>query len=89
MRVSRRGEANGGGNTMRRNEGGRGHSQARQAADWMRGRLVGALGSQGGSQTAFSILRQAAATYGPVATDEGLRLIHAESRSVGRLGQPD
>lgn len=74
---------------MSRNESGGSHPQARQAANWMRGRLVGALRSQGGSQAAFSVLRQASQAYGPAATDEGLKLIQAESRSVGRRGYSD
>ena len=69
---------------MTRNEGGSGHPRAKQAADWMRGRLVGALRSQGGSQAALSVLKQASQAYGPAATDEGLAILRGEQRSVGR-----
>lgn len=74
---------------MSRNENRGSPLQVKQAADWMRGRLVGALRSQGGSQAAFSVLRQASQVYGPAVTDEALKLIQAEGRSVGRRGFAD
>jgi hypothetical protein len=64
---------------MSRNESGNPHPEAKRAADWMRGRLVGALRSQGGSQAAFAVLKHASQAYGPAATDEALRLIRADA----------
>lgn len=60
--------------------------RATEAANWLRGRLVGAVRTQGGSQVAMGVLRQANDRFGAKATDEALAIIKGGGRSTGKRG---
>lgn len=62
------------------------HPRADEAATWLRGRLVGAVRAQGGSQAAMGVLRQASDRFGPRATDDALAIIKGSGRSTGKRG---
>jgi hypothetical protein len=53
--------------------------RAREAAAWMRSRLIGALAGADGTRTAQAVLRRAAVTYGPQAARDALDIIHRDA----------